>query len=203
MKRRDALRLGAFIVAGGFSGTIIGRGFLLAKRLPKRDDSLPQDATKEQILGDNKIAVKGRDTVVCFIDYECRFCAEAFKILDGDEFSRRLNIVYRNLPLPTIHPNAYPAALIAETAHLRGKFTVVQRRIFDTKTTLSPGRIKRLADDFDLYPTEAELNQLRARIQKDGSDASRLRIKGTPTIVYLGERQKPSVVGIQQLRALL
>lgn len=57
-------------------------------------------------------------------DYECPFCAEYYPIVKEvvAAYSPYIYFQFRNLPLTSIHPNAFAAARAAEAAGLQGKF---------------------------------------------------------------------------------
>jgi len=74
-------------------------------------------------------------TIVEFSDFQCPFCAKfhqnTLPQLEQDYISTgKVNFVYRDFPIQSIHPNAVPAALAAECADDQGKFWEMHDMIF-------------------------------------------------------------------------
>lgn len=57
-------------------------------------------------------------------DYQCPACSEFFKVVSQVEadYNDKVKFQFSNLPLTSIHPNAFAAARAAEAASLQGKF---------------------------------------------------------------------------------
>lgn len=74
----------------------------------------------------------GSVAIVEFADYECPACREAFQVvsetLSPNEQGR---IVYRNLPLESIHPLARDAALASICAQRQGRFGEMHDALFE------------------------------------------------------------------------
>jgi len=63
-------------------------------------------------------------TLVEYGDYECPVCADYYPIVKqvAAQFNDQIYFQFRNLPLSTIHPNAFAAARAAEAAGLQNKY---------------------------------------------------------------------------------
>jgi protein-disulfide isomerase len=123
---------------------------------------------------------KASYTLVVFSDYECPFC----RALDKQSrqllttYPGKIRIEYRNLPLTTIHPNAMPAAILAETAYVQGNYWPVHDYLITeplSQATLTYARIR-----FRLNSTNSE--RARAYIRQDESVATKLGLSQTPCI---------------------
>jgi len=66
-------------------------------------------------------------TIIEFSDFQCPFCqrfySETLPLIEENYIKTgKVKFVYRDLPLPSIHPNAFPAHIAAECADEQGKF---------------------------------------------------------------------------------
>lgn len=77
-------------------------------------------------LASNHIEGKGSAgvTLLEYGDYECPFCGEYYPVVKQvqAEYNNQLFFQFRNLPLTSIHPNAFVGARAAEAAALQNKF---------------------------------------------------------------------------------
>jgi len=67
---------------------------------------------------------KSSVTLVEYGDYECPICGEYYSTVKqiAAEYDTQIYFQFRNLPLTSIHPNAFAGARAAEAASLQGKF---------------------------------------------------------------------------------
>jgi len=77
-------------------------------------------------------------TIVEFSDFQCPFCARFHSTtlpqLEQNYISTgKVNFVYRDFPIQSIHPNAFPAALASECADDQGKFWEYHDRLFENQ----------------------------------------------------------------------
>jgi len=133
-------------------------------------------------------------TLVEYGDYECPFCAQAYPILKNvrKHFGTRLRFVYRNFPLSEIHPRATPAALVAETAALHGKFWEMHDLLFDHQERMSDADLAKYAAQLGIG-SEAFLEGIQSedvgrRVQEDFMGGVRSGVNGTPTFFLNGAR---------------
>ena len=125
-------------------------------------------------------------TLVEYADFACPSCREArFAIEQArEELGDRLLFVYRHLPVPSAHPTAVPAALVAEAAADQGSFWEMHRRLFDHQD--EQGREDLLAHaealTLDVSAIEEALDEERHadRIEEDVDTALRSGVSGTP-----------------------
>lgn len=66
-------------------------------------------------------------------DYQCPVCEAYHQVLEQVEakYANDIYFQFRNLPLPSIHPNAYAAARAAEAAGLQGKYFEMHRLLYE------------------------------------------------------------------------
>ncbi|MDP4011041.1 MAG: thioredoxin domain-containing protein [Candidatus Roizmanbacteria bacterium] len=94
-------------------------------------------AKVEVAIGDSP-SIGSKDakvTIVEFSDFECPYCARAFATVKQikDAYPKDVKIVYKQLPLTNIHPNAQKAAEASICAKDQGKFWEMHDKIFESQ----------------------------------------------------------------------
>ncbi len=144
-------------------------------------------------------------TIQMFTDFQCPFCGRAQTTLAEVEkrYKGRVNVVYRNMPLP-MHPNARPAATVAMEAFKQkgdAGFWQMHDLLFANQRALERADLLGYAAQLglDAAKVEAALDQhlYDAAIDADVKAANDAGIGGTPTFVVNGYE----LVGAQQLPA--
>jgi protein-disulfide isomerase len=145
-----------------------------------------------------------RVTIVEFSDFQCPFCARSLPAIKEVEqaYGKEVRIVWKHLPL-SFHPNAMPAALVAEGARQQGKFWEMHDRLFAGQQALGEASYGTWAKELGLDLAKLEVARkapaTRARVEEDLQAASAAGVTGTPTFVVNGE----AVVGSAQLKAVV
>jgi protein-disulfide isomerase len=137
-------------------------------------------------------------TLVEYGDYECPFCGQAYDHVA--EVIRRLGdslrFVFRHFPLAQLHPNAVPAAELAECAGAQGKFWQMHERLFRRQDELEAPYLLELARrvdlDLDRVVSELEDDIHLERIREDFRGGLRSGASGAPTFFVNGERHDGS-----------
>lgn len=125
-------------------------------------------------------------TIVAFIDFECPFCQASYPITTKvfDRYEPVARIVFKHLPLESLHPQAMSASLAAACAGEQQKFWEYYDRLFVTKQ-LDDASLLTQAAALKLNMTAFEsclsTEKYRPQIEKDIEDAARLGVRGTPT----------------------
>lgn len=72
-------------------------------------------------------------SLVEYGDYQCIYCTQYYPIVKQvvSEYSSKITYQFRNLPLTSLHPNAFAAARAAEAAGLQGKFWQMHDLLYD------------------------------------------------------------------------
>lgn len=103
-------------------------------------------------------------TLVEYGDYECPVCEVYYPVVKQVVANNLANIYFqfRNLPLSTIHKNAFAAARAAEAASLQGKFWQMHDKLYDNQDP--SGTSGWVASNnpltyFDSYAKDIGLNQ--------------------------------------------
>lgn len=76
-------------------------------------------------IGDHTYGnMKSKVILVEYGDFQCPGCGDAYPIVKQvtAQYKDQLGFIFRNFPLPTLHPNALAAATTAEAANLQGKY---------------------------------------------------------------------------------
>jgi protein-disulfide isomerase len=126
MDRRFLTILGVIVVI------IIG-AFVISS---KSSDS--SGGTSSSAQPTNHVEGKGQKGVklVEYGDYECPICEIYFQPMKQVEaqFDNDITFQFRNLPLVSIHPNAFAAARAAEAASLQGKFWEMHDMLYQNQS---------------------------------------------------------------------
>ena len=148
-------------------------------------------------------------TLVEYGDYQCPHCAAAHPVVRAlqSAFGAELRFVFRNFPLTEMHPAAEPAAELAESAALQGKFWEVHDAIFAWSLeygaeSLGLEAFESIALTLGLEPQQIK-EDVRAhrhleRIKSDFNSGVRSGVNGTPTFFINGQRfdGPPTVKGL-------
>jgi protein-disulfide isomerase len=140
-------------------------------------------------------------TIVEFSDYQCPFCRKWHAEVSRDLFAAypgKIRLVYRNLPLTTIHPDALPAAEAAMCAGEQDVYWAYHDKLFGSEQ-LGTEVYLQYARDLDLNLTTFEAclqdQKYQADIQTDSDFAMNLGVRSTPTFFINGL----AIVGAQPL----
>lgn len=140
-------------------------------------------------------------TIVEFSDYQCPYCRrwqnEVYEPLMA-AYPDKIKFVYRNLPLTSIHPDAFPAAEAAMCAGEQDAYWPYHAKLFSGETLGN--------DVYVQYAQELKLNmdkfnacladhKYQKAIQADSDFALNLGIRSTPTFFINGL----AVVGAQPI----
>jgi protein-disulfide isomerase len=153
-------------------------------------------------------AKSGKILLVEFSDFQCPYCAKAqdavktFMAKHGDS----VTLVFKHLPLTSIHPEALPAAKAAWAAGQQGKFWQFQQALFANQRQLSDEFYQQTAQSLGLdvakFDRDRASTAAATAINQDLALAEQLGIEGTPFFVLNG-KALPGVVQLEDLETLL
>ena len=131
--------------------------------------------------------------VVEFGDFECPICGTEQPIVDAIRrvYGNQVKFVFREFPLPRLHPQAEKAAEAAECASEQGKFWEMADTLYANQADLGVTAMEHYAAGLGL--DQGRFNQclssgsMAARIQEDVDDGRALHVRGTPTFFIGGE----------------
>ena len=160
--------------------------------------------TRYDIPTENAYAIGPADapiTIVEFSDYQCPFCRrwhdEVYEPLLA-AYPGKIRLVYRHLPLTSIHPDALSAAEAAMCAGDQDAYWQYHEKLFSSESLGNTTYIQ-YAQDLGLNMTAFEtcMNDRKHQqaVQADSDFAINLGIRSTPTFFINGL----AVVGAQPL----
>ena len=135
-------------------------------------------------------------TIIEFSDFQCPFCARFHVqtlplILEEYIDEGKVNLVFRDFPIQSIHPNAFPASVAAECANEQGKFREMHDKLFDNQNQWNRQQTADAVLMFNQYAEEIKLDQEKFEsclsngkyideIKKDLEDGRDYGVSGTP-----------------------
>jgi protein-disulfide isomerase len=155
------------------------------------------DPEKVQDIPVGKSPMKGPEaapvTIVEFSDYQCPFCSRAEPMIDEviKAYPTQVRLVYKNLPLVSIHPFALGAAQAAVAAQKQGKFWEMHDLLFSNQRALQPEKLKEYATQLGLdaakFEADMSSDETKSAIQEDMRLAQTVGVRGTPTMFVNGK----------------
>jgi len=130
-------------------------------------------------------------TIVEFSDFQCPYCKRSQIVLKelATSYGDKVSFVFKDLPLPGLHPEAENAAMAARCAGEQGKYWEYHEALF-AAPQLQPETYGEVAHSvgIDTAKLKACLDSRRfeAEVQADVAEASSLGIQSTPTFLVNG-----------------
>jgi protein-disulfide isomerase len=147
-------------------------------------------------------------TVVEFADFQCPYCKEAESTLHAllAKFPNQVRVVFRNLPIPQLHPHALIAAKAGVCARRQGKFWVMHDAMYADQDALDPAGLKGMASrvGLDAKKFDACLSQAStmAVVNADLQAATRLGLTSTPYF-FVDGRPLDGAVPLERFETLV
>ena len=206
-------RLGEICVLAVLLGAVATTVWVLAPapiRGSERSAATYQDVTAE--LRGQTISIGGSQVfgssdaslaVVTFTDFECSFCGAFARdtwpsVAERYVKTNRVVLVFKHMPLNSIHVFAETAASAAECAGRQGRFWEFHDSLFAETGGLDRASLGRVAtrvgtDEGTFDACMAQGTSLQ--VHQDLADAKRLGIRGTPTFL-IGHRDSEARVRV-------
>jgi protein-disulfide isomerase len=131
-------------------------------------------------------------TIAEFSDFQCPFCFRVnptIKQLE-DKYKDKVRLVWKHLPLISIHPHAMDAAVAAEAARNQGKFWEFHDMLFANQDKLERDDVRRYAQQLGLDVAQFDKDRddpaLKTKVLDDMAEATALGVKSTPTFFING-----------------
>ena len=146
------------------------------------------DEAAEHVYGDRAAPV----TVVEYGDFECPYCAAAAPVLRQlvDESDGRVRLIFRNFPLPDVHPHALTAALAVEAAGAQGAYWDMHHLVLSKQDRLDDRSLQAYAERLGLDGSRvvgAAAQVFGDKVEADFSAGLDEGVVGTPTLIIDGE----------------
>ena len=140
--------------------------------------------------------------LVEFSDYQCPFCKRWYDQVYQPllaAYPGKIRLVYRNLPLTSLHPDAMSAAVAGLCAEEQGSFWQYHDKLFSDEYGLGRSAYTRYATDLELdtaaFESCLDSGKFDQFIQEDMDFSLNLGVRSTPTFFVNGL----AVVGAQPL----
>ena len=140
-------------------------------------------------------------TIVEFSDYQCPFCKRWHDEVYQDllnEYPGQIKLVYRHLPLTSLHPEAFPAAEAAMCAGEQNEYWPFHEKLFSSDALGSSIYIQYAQDlglDMASFETCVTERKYQEAVQSDLDFAVGMGVRSTPTFFINGL----ALVGAQPL----
>jgi protein-disulfide isomerase len=152
--------------------------------------TVPEITATDHVLGPGDAPV----TVLEYGDYECPFCRGAARDLHRmlDLYPGSIRFVFRNFPIPQLHPHAEQAAEAAEAAAAQGRFWEMYELLLRPSSALDMdsllGYARDLGLDLDRFGKEVTGAVYAAKIEQDVREGVRNGVNATPKFYVDGRR---------------
>ena len=165
---------------------------------------MPQVTPDDHICGPADAPV----TVVEYGDYECPYCRGAFRDVHEmlDSYSGTIRFVFRNFPIPQLHPHAMQAAEAAEAAAVQGKFwpmyelLLAQHARLDTDSLVTYAGLIGL--DVPRFAKDIAEERYAAKIDGDVQEGLRNGVNSTPKF-YVNHQRVDGKLPLEHLEELV
>jgi protein-disulfide isomerase len=151
----------------------------------------------------------GAIQLVVFSDFECPYCRALTTTLDSlsHEFPADLTIIFRHMPLVSLHPRAELLAIASECAAREDRWGVFHDAVFAAGDDLDSMPIVEIAERAGVVnPTEFTAcrsdSAAMAVVRQDLEVGRRLGIRETPTM-FLRDKRIVGAVGFDSLAVLV
>lgn len=152
-------------------------------------------------IGDQVFGNKDSKVVLIeYGDYQCPGCASVYPRVKEltEKYQGQIAFIFRNLPLPSLHPNARAAAATAEAAGLQGKFWEMHDKLYSSqddwknasasdRNKVFRGYAEQLGLDLAKYDDALTNEAINKKINFDLAIAREKKFTATPSFVINGE----------------
>jgi len=152
--------------------------------------TVPRVTADDHVRGPAGAAV----TVLEYGDYECPYCRGAARDVRSllDHYRETVRFVFRNFPIPQLHPHAEQAAEAAEAAASQGMFWEMYELLLRTSSQLDTDSLVSYAGQLGLDVAKVRRDlasqAFAARIERDVQEGIRNGVNATPKFYVNGER---------------
>jgi protein-disulfide isomerase len=132
-------------------------------------------------------------TLVEFSDFQCPHCKHLQPVLEQllDEYRGKVKLYFKNYPITRAHPDAHGSAAAALAAGKQGKFWAFHDKLFaGDQLKQDMPVLEKIAKDLklDVAKWKAEIEPMKAQVDRDHAEGERVDIDSTPTLFINGRR---------------
>lgn len=151
---------------------------------------------------------KSKVIFINYGDYQCSACGVAHPQIKSivEEYKDKIQFVFRNYPITSLHANAKAAAGAAEAAGMQGKFWQMHDILYEKQSDWDSLSGSERSDKFTSYAKDLNLDinkfntdiasgDVTKKINYDAAIATKINITGTPTFYLNGKMLEGEVWG--------
>ncbi|HXK41055.1 MAG TPA: DsbA family protein [Candidatus Paceibacterota bacterium] len=196
------------VVRGNKAKKYLVRGFILlalvavvfgfwklSQQTPVIDTEVLQINETDWIRGNENSAV----TIIEYLDFQCPACGAYHPLVTQlvSEYGDRVRFVTRHFPITNIHPNAMPAARVAEAAGRQGKFWEMHDVLFENQQLWSNkpnpdetflSYAESIGLNTEQFSSDYKDGSIDDKVDSDRNGASAASVTGTPTFFLNGKK---------------
>lgn len=130
--------------------------------------------------------------IVIFSDFQCPFCAKAATTVHKVYEARPdvVSVVFKQMPLTSIHPFAAASSLVSLYAHEKGQFWETHDLLFKSQKELSAEKLTEILEALGATPDELfdpeKGQKYGVFVIEDVEDAKKANVEGTPSLFVNG-----------------
>ena len=148
-------------------------------------------------------------TLVEFSDFQCPYCQASAPVLKqlAKKYADKVQIVYRQYPIPSLHPFAFKAAEASLCANDQGKFWDMHDAMFQDQKKLAVSDLKATARRLGMNGKEfdacLDAGRHVEQVQNDQREGERIGVSGTPAMYINGRYVEGGSVPYSTLESLI
>ena len=141
-------------------------------------------------------------TLIEYGDFQCPYCGQAHPQVKSvtEAYKDKIAFVFRNYPLPTMHPNAKAAAAAVEAAGLQGKYWEMNNKIYETQNDWNNLSTDKRTDifvsfakavgvkDAEKFKADMSSQEVNKKINFDLALGNKAQVTGTPSFYLNGTK---------------
>jgi protein-disulfide isomerase len=169
---------------------------------------LPPYRVAVETNGPTRGSAHAQVTIVEFADFECPYCRQEESVIDAllKRHPEEVRLVFRELPLAALHPNALGAAHAAVCADRQGMFWPMHDAMYQDQTALGGNALldtaKRVGLDVNRFSACLSAEDTLNAVERDSKAADELNINETPYFLING-RPMHGALPLDKLEAVI
>ena len=187
-----------------------GKAAYLASLRAKYAARVTVDPLREAVAADgpSRGPAQARVTVIEFADFQCPYCRRMEPVIRQmlDRYPQDVRLVYRQMPLTNLHPDAMHAAQASLCAAAQGQFWEMHDALFSDPPALSAADLKAAAARLHLRSEEfascLDGGRTESVVKRDAEDALAHGVDGTPGL-FINGRFFSGAMPLERLTAVI